>query len=139
MSLIYTPGLDPGVYMLVHVSYFFSGIDSLHNYRVLYEDKGRNCVPLTFDGCPFIVLSSDIRECQYGGVRQSAEDVSCHFVYMSQGEKNVQSDWDSNPGPLAYRASALPTEQSGCLAHYLPYSDLSLNRDIHPHKFEIRP
>ena len=43
-----------------------------------------------------------------------------------QGEKNVQSDWDSNPGPLAYRASALQTELSGCLTHYLPNSP---NRD----------
>ena len=53
------------------------------------------------------------------------------IVHMSQGEKNVQSDRDSNPGHIAYRASALPTELSGCLTHYLP--------PIHPHKFEIRP
>ena len=27
---------------------------------------------------------------------------------MSQGEKNVQPDQDSNPGPFAYSANALP-------------------------------
>ena len=53
---------------------------------------------------------------------------------MSQGEKNVQSDRGSNPGPLAYRVSALPIELSGCLTHYL-----RLYRDIHPHKFESHP
>lgn len=35
---------------------------------------------------------------------------------MLQCEKNVQSDQDSNPGPFAYWASALPTE---LLAAYL--------------------
>ena len=38
---------------------------------------------------------------------------------MSQGEKNVQPVRDSNPGPLAYRASALPTELTGPLTHHL--------------------
>ena len=37
---------------------------------------------------------------------------------MSQEEKNVQPVCDSNPGPLAYRASALPTELTGPLTHY---------------------
>jgi hypothetical protein len=27
---------------------------------------------------------------------------------MSQGEKNVQSDWDSNPGPSEYRSVSYP-------------------------------
>jgi hypothetical protein len=31
------------------------------------------------------------------------------------GEKNVQPDWDSNPGPSEYRTVALPTKLSGCL------------------------
>ena len=39
---------------------------------------------------------------------------------MSQGEKNVQSDRDSKPGSLAYRASALLTVLSGCMTYYLP-------------------
>ena len=38
---------------------------------------------------------------------------------MSQGEKNVQPDRGSNPGPPAYKASALPTELPGPLTHLL--------------------
>ena len=37
---------------------------------------------------------------------------------MSQGKKNVQSYLCSNPEPLAYRASALPTELPGLTAHF---------------------
>ena len=39
---------------------------------------------------------------------------------IARCEKNVQSVRGSNPGHIAYRAIALPTELSGCLAHYLP-------------------
>ena len=42
------------------------------------------------------------------------------LIYLLQGEKNVQLDRGLNTGPLAYRAVALPTELSGCLAHYFP-------------------
>ena len=42
---------------------------------------------------------------------------------MSQGEKNVQSDWGSNPRHITYMARALPTELSGYLTHYLPNGD----------------
>jgi hypothetical protein len=34
---------------------------------------------------------------------------------MSQGEKYVQPDWDSNPGPSEYRTASLPTELCGHL------------------------
>ena len=54
---------------------------------------------------------------------------------MSQGEKNVQSDLGSNLGPLAYRASALSTELSSCLTHYLPYGDEVCTVTYTPHKF----
>jgi hypothetical protein len=36
-------------------------------------------------------------------------------IKISQGEKNVQPDRDSNPGPSEYRTAALPTELSGHL------------------------
>jgi hypothetical protein len=39
---------------------------------------------------------------------------------MLQGEKNVQSDWDLNPGRLEYRFSALPTELFGRLHIFSP-------------------
>ena len=55
-----------------------------------------------------------------------------YYRKMPQGEKNVKSDRDSNLGHIAYRASALPPELSGC-------QWWSPNRDIHPHKLEIRP
>ena len=42
---------------------------------------------------------------------------------MSQGEKNMQSDQGSNPGHIAYKGSAVPTELSDCLTHYLPNDD----------------
>ena len=44
-------------------------------------------------------------------------------ILMSQGDKNVPSDRGSNPGRLAYRESALPTELSDCLTHYLHNGD----------------
>ena len=57
-------------------------------------------------------------------------------MLVSQGEKNVQSNRDLNPGPLAYRASALPTVWAVQLPDTLSSQWwLSPNRDIHPHKF----
>ncbi|KAH3739457.1 hypothetical protein DPMN_046109 [Dreissena polymorpha] len=40
---------------------------------------------------------------------------------MSQGEKIVRPIQDSNPGHLAYRASALPTELTGPPHNFSPY------------------
>jgi hypothetical protein len=58
---------------------------------------------------------------------------------MSQGEKNVQPDWDSNPGPSEYRTAALPTNLSGRLHIFSPKRWTVLNRHILPRYIEIRP
>ena len=58
---------------------------------------------------------------------------------MLQGKKNVQPDRGSNPGPLAYKASALPTELSRPHTHLPPTTDYGFNYDILPHQVEIRP
>lgn len=42
---------------------------------------------------------------------------------MSQGEKNVQPDRDSNPGPFDYMLNAVLTELSGRLHIFFPISD----------------
>ena len=51
--------------------------------------------------------------------------INCIYinVYISQGEKNVQTDRALNPRPFVYRANALQSDPSGCLTHYLPYGD----------------
>ena len=43
-----------------------------------------------------------------------------HLILMSQREKNMQPDRGSNPGHLAYRANALPTELPGRLHIFSP-------------------
>ena len=44
-------------------------------------------------------------------------------VCLNMPLKINTSDRGWNPGPFAYRASALLTELSGCLTHYLPYGN----------------
>ena len=58
---------------------------------------------------------------------------------MSKGEKNAQPDRDSNPGPFAYRANALPSELSGRLHISSPISDKDLTVTYHRHSFVYSP
>ena len=62
--------------------FYCLGVQSKQS-RVLFEDDARSSVPVTYDGIPFLIISSDIRECQYGSIRGNTKEVSYLFISLS--------------------------------------------------------
>lgn len=56
----------------------------------------------------------------------SRQQNKAHLFVVWQGEKDIQPDWNLNPGPLAFKASAQLTELF-ILRHFLPNT-----LEIHP-------
>jgi hypothetical protein len=69
----------------------FSGVSYLNEYRIKFEDSGSDSIPVPYSSVPFIVISSDVKECMYGPKRKRPEKVNMsmlnivkeHFVIKS--------------------------------------------------------
>ena len=68
--------------------------------------------------------------CQIKFSIHSTKPSFCIYTCHRVRKMCSQTSWCLNPEPVAYKASALLTEISGCQTHFLPIWWLSPNRNI---------
>ena len=61
--------------------HLITGISCLEQCAVRFEEKNGE-LPIDYDGIPFVILGTEVRECQYGQDRSMPQTKVWHYVNM---------------------------------------------------------